>query len=199
MNLNFLLAIIGTISCLIYLGIYVLLHILPTKYNPVNNAVSDYGIGRTKRIFNFYLIFSFIAIAIVWIEIRNNNLPLWVSAAFILMLSGRTLVFIFPTNLEGQKINAITALHYVGATFSFAGAYICMTNLFFVGLTNFKFVQEILNIINFAAKPALVLLGASLLIKPFRKIFGLSERIYLTLFGIWLLIINILLAYSFLH
>ena len=39
-------AVVGAVVCL---GSIVVLHVLPTGYNPVRNAVSDYGVGPYRR------------------------------------------------------------------------------------------------------------------------------------------------------
>src|SRR5690242_9407934 len=40
---------------LIYVGVIVVLHFLPTGYSPVHNAVSDYGAGRYSSLIRISL------------------------------------------------------------------------------------------------------------------------------------------------
>jgi len=199
MNLLLLSSSIGLITVVIYLGIYILLHFQTSKYNPIRHAVSDYAIGKTKKLFNTYVVFSIISIAAVWISLINiqsaSIIPVLVSLAFIFLLLGRIFVLVFPTNLEGQKLTGTEVLHYIGAIISFTGAYICMTSSFFISLANERLIYGILVTISFTALPALLLVIITLLLKPLRQIFGLSERIFLTLFGVWLLTINVFLTY----
>src|ERR1700683_5645658 len=44
-------SVLAVIAATAQLGILVTLHVLPTKYDPVHDAISDYGVGDYRRYF----------------------------------------------------------------------------------------------------------------------------------------------------
>jgi hypothetical membrane protein len=49
------LALISLVDSLVYVGVVVTLHVLPTGYDLVHNAVSDYGAGQYAPLFRVSL------------------------------------------------------------------------------------------------------------------------------------------------
>jgi len=68
-------SVIALIAVTAQLSILVALHVLPTKYDPVRDAISDYGVGDYRRYFWAQLVAG--ALACVSVAVALTGLHPW--------------------------------------------------------------------------------------------------------------------------
>ena len=176
-----LVAVAGAATCL---GSIVLLHLLPTGYNPIRNAVSDYGVGP-YRIWHRIAVVA-LAVAGVAMAIASSGSirpePLSVIGFLLAFSLARILIPFFPTDIEGQPRTRTGCVHLGLAIVAFAS--LASAAGVFEG-TNLDNLVGL--VVIFTAIFSLVALAWPRL-KP---IFGLFERLfYLSMIG-WFLVIGI--------
>ena len=85
--------------------ILVALHVLPTKYDPVHDAISDYGVGDYRRYFWAQLVAG--ALACTSLAVTLTGLHPYVPIAVVVLLlantAARLLMPAFPTDQSGNR------------------------------------------------------------------------------------------------
>ena len=61
------LSVIAALFAAVQTAALIVLHVLPTRYNPIRDAVSDYGVGRYRAWF--------------WLQAVACACPVWLSAS----------------------------------------------------------------------------------------------------------------------
>ena len=91
---------IALIAASAQLAILIALHVLPTKYDPVRDAISDYGIGDYRRYFWAQLVAG--AVACICIAVALTGLHPYVPTLVVVLLlanaAARLLMPAFPTD-----------------------------------------------------------------------------------------------------
>lgn len=167
------------------LAMFIALHLVPSDYNIVEHAVSDYAVGRT-RVLSSIMTWTTAAFWAALAIAVTTGFPNWSDLAGITAcLLALAVIFIvlpfFPADLEGSKPTTKGRVHLLAAVVWFALGYACMGN--FIRLL-VPLVPDALGstlvIASWVALIALVGLVAALLIRPLRRYaFGISERIFL--------------------
>jgi hypothetical protein len=181
-----------------YLVILAVLHALPTGYSPVRHAVSDYGVGRYQWLFTVALYVSSTGVLALALALTSGvgTPPLSTRGLGYLLLIplARIGMTLFPTDLEGRRISGAGLLHYVFAVAAFTLTYLAIS-----GLTPAlraddlsAWVRAPLGWTAWAVGPALALVVVTML-QPLRRIFGLSERIFLLTTNVWFALAALLL------
>ena len=67
-------SVVALIAVSAQLSILVALHVLPTKYDPVHDAISDYGVGDYRRYFWAQLVAGAVAVTKRLIAAATNAL-----------------------------------------------------------------------------------------------------------------------------
>jgi hypothetical protein len=196
--------IFSLVSFLLYLGesgVLLWLHIKPTGYNPIRHAISDYGVGKTHRLFSIYLWLASlggVALAVaLMVGFKTPAVPER-AVIFLLLLAGfRIYVSLFPTDLEGQTLTKTGILHYIFAilTIGFTYSIIAQLTPFFQTRPDWQAVSKILTILLNIATPSLIAIVITMW-KPLRNIFGLFERLFVITTTLWFLIVSMFLAIS---
>jgi hypothetical protein len=179
-------------------ALLVWLHLRRTGYSPIRHAVSDYGVGPTRRTFAVYgWLGSAGALALAATLWAADTLPVpaWLLGVLVAMVVARVGVFLLPTDLEGQRLTATGLLHYLFAVLSFAAAYVAVRNLtpIFSHAPGWEPVRGVLDGLAWAATPALVANCVTML-KPLRRVFGICERFFLGVVALWFLTVSATLA-----
>jgi len=183
--MTLLLAVAAAVCGLIRQGLFVSLHLVRSDYSVVRHAVSDYAVGRTRRLSS----------AMSWVTVPfwallaaavATGLPDWPDATGIVVcLILLAVIFLalpfVPTDLEGQQLSAIGRLHYLLAIGWFALSYACMGN--FARLFSARgpeWLGAALTVISWIALVSLALSVLVLIVKQLRpKVFGISERVFI--------------------
>lgn len=193
------LAVLGTVGLTAYLGLFATLHLLPTGYNPVRHAVSDYAVGNYKSLFRSALLLSSFAVLAlaVGLTLEPGAPPLATSSLVYLYLvpAMRVGMSLFPTDLEGEKLTRTGRLHYLFAIAAFAFTYTAISGMTptLAQLPPWQSVHGLLNALRWICLGSLILLIVTLLPR-WRIIFGLFERAFLVATNLWLLTVGICLA-----
>lgn len=168
-------ALISLAAGLTYVGVVVALHILPTGYDLVHNAVSDYGVGRYAPLFRVSLWAGSIAVLALAIGLGLGSPPLDISDLVFLGLVAACRIgeSLFPTTIEGQRLTRTGAMHYLFAILTFGFTYLdWLSGAVLIGL----------------------ILVVGTLLPRLRHLFGLPERFFLLVTYTWLGYVAYLLA-----
>src|SRR6266568_3498435 len=116
MSIILLLSCVSTLAYGLELGIVIILHFLPTGYNPIKHAVSDYAVGKFSNIYRWRLWCSAIgALALAGalaLRLEAGNFGKDDLELLLLMAPVRVAMSFFPVDLEGQPLTRNGRLHY---------------------------------------------------------------------------------------
>ena len=187
------LAMVSLLATLAGLAIFVFLHILPTGYDPISQAASDYAVGRFGYLSRSYLRFisiGILALALCLAVEVKPPLPVMVLAYLGLVALGYIAASLFPTDLEGERLTRTGAIHYALAFLNFTFITLAIENLTptLVTLRPWQPAALPLTWLAWAAVPAVMLVLITLL-KPLRRVFGLFERLFLLTAYLWLALV----------
>jgi hypothetical protein len=193
---------ISLVGIFAYLVVFAALHVLPTGYQPIRHAVSDYAVGGYGHVFKAGLWLSsagVLALAIA-LALKPGAPPLAESQLVFLFVVPFTRVGMayFPTDLEGQKLTRNGRLHYLFAVASFAFTYAAIAGMTprLGALPGWQPVAGLLGVLHWIVLIALILLVVTL-IPRLRRIFGLFERAFLVSTNVWFVVVAVsLLVHS---
>jgi hypothetical protein len=192
------LAVLALIGRLGYLAVFAALHVLPTGYEPVRHAVSDYGVGRYGRLFTAAVrvaaagglaLAAAVALEVGSPPLRAGDVPLLVA----LPIAQFAMSFV-PTDLEGRRLTPAGAAHYLLAILSFTVTYMTIARLTpeLRALYPGYLTIEVLGWAAAVAGPALALVVVTM-VPRLRRVFGLTERVFLLTTHVWFLAMTALL------
>jgi hypothetical protein len=193
------LALISLAGSLVYVGVVVVLHFLPTGYDLVHNAVSDYGVGQYAPLFRVSLWAGSAAVLALAIGLTlDPGAPPLLTRGLVflgLVSACRIGESLFPTTVEGQKLTRTGAMHYLFAILTFGFTYAAVSDLTpdLVKLYPWHAHKGLLDWLSGAILVGLILVIATLLPR-LRHVFGLCERYFLAVTYIWLAAVAWLLA-----
>lgn len=159
------------------LGLFVALHKTSDRH-PVREAVSDYGVGPSRRLFSAMGTLQ----AAAWLALALGTwftFPAWsYRGTAVLMLValgvlGAALLFV-PTDLEGEQLTRRGLLHYLIAILGFGLSYSLTGDISRMMTTG----AGLLVALHWVALISLILLCVCL-VPRLRRWFGLFERIFL--------------------
>ena len=194
------LSIIAAVAMAISTGALLLLHLLPTGYNPIRDAVSDYAIGRYHAVFWTFTTagaVSGLALAIALARSYPAK-PTLTVAMLLLSAAARVLIPVFPTDQSGSRFQTPEGtIHMVLAVTIFASVAVAASNL---GDTlghepAWHSVHGLVDgwlpwvITATATATGLAIIGPRL-----KRIFGLIERSYYLSSITWFFVVSIELA-----
>jgi hypothetical membrane protein len=178
---------IVTAGSAICLASILILHLLPTGYDPMRNAVSDYGVGKYRvwhRTAVLSLAVSGLAMAIASSGTVKPESNLVVGLLVIFAVARAAIPF-FPTDIEGQPLTTRGRVHWGLAIISFAS--LAFAAGFYEG-------TSLDDAIGWVVVAAVCLLLVSLLLPRFRKAFAVLERAFYFSMICWFFITGIELA-----
>jgi hypothetical membrane protein len=192
-------ALISAVGSVVYVVVVVALHFLPTGYDLVHNAVSDYGVGQYATLFRVSLWAGSIAVLALAIGLAlDPGAPPLLTRDLVflgLVAAFRVGESLFPTTVEGQKLTRTGAMHYLFAILTFGFTYQAISDLTpdLVKLYPWHAHRGLLDWLSGAILVGLILVIATLLPR-LRHVFGLCERFFLAVTYIWLVAAAWLLA-----
>jgi len=175
-----------------YLAMLGLLHARPSGYNPIRHAVSDYAVGPTAGLFTAALTTSAAAVLTLGFALIQGvgSPPLATRDLLFLLIIPLTRIgmTLFPTTLEGQHLTRTSLAHYAFAVAAFTLTYLAIseTTPVLLALDPAPWLHTTLSAAAFIVGPSLALVVITML-RPMRRIFGLSERVFLLTSNIWFL------------
>jgi hypothetical protein len=174
----------------------VTLHVLPTKYDAVHDAISDYGVGDYRGYFWAQLVAG--GSACIALALSLGSLHSFVPRLAVVMLiangAARFLMPAFPTDQSGSRFQTARGrVHMLLAIIAFGGVAAAATSLgglpvHYVAWQGSKGLIDTLGwvVLVGAIGCALALVGPRL-----RKVFGLIERLFTTSAIVWIGVISI--------
>jgi hypothetical protein len=116
-------SVIALVAVSAQLALLVALHVLPTKYDPVRDAISDYGVGDYRGWFWAQLVAG--ALACTSVAIALTGLHPYVPTVVVVLLfanaAARLLMPAFPTDQPGSRFETVKGkIHMVLAVVAFA-------------------------------------------------------------------------------
>jgi len=194
------LSIVAAVAMAVSTGALLLLHVLPTGYNPVRDAVSDYAIGRYRGLFWTFTTAGAISGLALAIALARSHpaKPTLTVVMLLLSAAARVLVPLFPTDQSGSRFQTPKGtIHMVLAVAIFASIAVAASNL---GGTlghdpAWHSVKGLVAgwlpwvITGTATATGLAIVGPRL-----KRIFGLIERSYYLSSITWFLVVSIELA-----
>lgn len=166
-------------------------------YSPIRHAVSDYGVGEYKYLFNWAGIVStfrnifLIGALICWnYEASFKEKAIWL---LVLALVGYFGVMVFPTDIEGSHKTISGRLHLLFAILQFTVLAIFLFQLTDVMSALVPSLAVFFLAIEWLIKIGLYGLVAALILPFLKPFFGLLERIFLYASNIYILIFCIIL------
>jgi hypothetical protein len=188
-------AAIGIGSCAL-----ILLHVFPTGYNPIRDAVSDYAIGRYRPLFWVFATSGAVAGLALAIALARSSPPKPTLTIAMLLLSAaaRLLIPVFPTDQGGSRFQTLKGtIHMILAVAIFGSIAVAASNLggTLGHETAWHAVKGLVDgwlpwvITGTATATALAIRGPRL-----QLIFGLVERLYYVSSITWFFVVSIELA-----
>jgi hypothetical protein len=194
------LSIIAAAAMAVGTGALVVLHVLPTGYNPTRDAVSDYAIGRYRAGFWVFATagaVSGLALAIALAE-SNPAKPTLALTMLVLSAAARLLIPAFPTDQTGSRFQTLTGtVHMVLAVVIFASIAVAASSL---GTTlgqqpSWHAVHGLVDgWLPWAITGTAIATGLAIVAPHLQRIFGLVERLYYVSSITWFLVVSIELA-----
>lgn len=175
------------------------LHLLPTGYDPVYHAVSDYGIGRYRGWFWLQAVAGAVGCLALGIGLAQLHpfTPAQAVGALIVTAGSRFLIPFFPTDQEGSRFRTLPGItHMILAVFAFGGLVWAATGLWatlghYLSWHGAEGAATTIAWIMLGSVIAVVLAIARPRLKPF---FGIFERTFYLSSIAWVLIIAVDLA-----
>ncbi len=193
--MNFIFACSSLLLILSTFFLFFLLHAKGKEYKLLSNAVSDYALGSTAKLFVAYLVISMLAYACLGMSLVFSPAGLFRIKDLILIFATVALrigLAVFKTDLEGEKLSPSGIVHYVLAVCSFATLFMFVDGT----LTDLRRLPSLapyapLLTAFYAVFTASLVLNCVTLLPKLRKVFGLFERIYLVLGSLWILLLSL--------
>lgn len=178
------LALLTVVFVVGYLAIQVALHRAATGYSWIANAVSDYGVGPTARLFTVGgLINTMAGLALAAALVTSGTYGVTAEPVWLLLLVAvaRIGVAVLPTDLPGASTTTTGRLHLLAAIVQFAALYTALANgtRHVLGLSRWTWPTAVGGPLLTLVTIGLVGVCAGLVLRPARRFFGLAERLFL--------------------
>jgi len=189
-------SVIALIAVTAQLSILVALHVLPTKYDPVHDAISDYGVGDYRRYFWAQLVAG--ALACVSVAVALTGLHPYVPTLAVVLLlanaAARLLMPAFPTDQSGNRFETVRGtIHMVLAVVAFAAVAAAATGLggLFSHDPAWQSTKGLLVTIGWVVLAGAIACALGLVGPRLKSVFGLIERFFTLSVIVWLYVISI--------
>lgn len=194
------LAIASVALCALRIALFVALHLVPSPYNAVEHAVSDYAVGPTRKLSAAMTTVT----AASWLTIAGaayGRLDGWTGRTpVVVLLVVLAAVFValpfVPTDVEGGPATPIGRLHYVLAIAWFAISY-SLTGDFSRWMDDAVDgpLASIGHVLHIVALVSLIALVVALVVPNLRRrCFGIAERVFLVAISVFFLVASIALV-----
>jgi hypothetical protein len=174
----------------------VTLHVLPTKYDTVHDAISDYGVGAYRRYFWAQLVAG--GSACIALAVSLGSLHPYVPTLAVVMLvangAARFLMPAFPTDQSGSRFQtARGTVHMVLAIVAFGGVAAAATSL--GGLLDryaeWEGVKGLVDTLGWVVLTGAIACALALFAPRLKRIFGLIERLFTASVIVWIGVLSI--------
>jgi hypothetical protein len=193
------LSILAAVFTAVEAAALIALHVLPTGYDPVRDAVSDYGVGRYRAWFWLQAVAGGLACLILGFALGRLHpyTPTQVVVALIVTAVSRFLIPFFATDQGDSRFQTRHGIiHMILAVLAFGGLVWAATGLWstlkhYPDWHGAKAFLTIVPWIMLASVIAVVLAIRGPRLKPF---FGVFERLFYVSSLAWLFVVSINMA-----
>jgi hypothetical protein len=174
----------------------VTLHVLPTKYDPVHDAISDYGVGEFRGYFWAQLVAG--GSACIALALSLGSLHPFVPTLAVVMLvangAARFLMPAFPTDQSGSRFQTAKGrVHMLLALVAFGGVAAAATSL--GGLpshyADWQGAKSLIDTLGWVVLAGAIACALALVGPRLKRIFGLIERLFTASAIVWIGVISI--------
>lgn len=191
--------IVAALAAAVQAAALVVLHLLPTGYDPVPDAVSDYGIGRYHGWFWLQAVAGGVGCLALGIGLAQLHpfTPAQAVTALVVAAAARFLIPFFATDQKGSRFQTLPGtIHMVLAVIAFGGLVWAATGLWptlsrYPAWHGAQGALTIIPWIMLGSVIAVVLAVRGPRLQPF---FGVFERLFYLSSITWVLIVAIGLA-----
>jgi len=188
--------VIALIAVSAQLAVLVALHVLPTKYDPVRDAISDYGVGDYRRYFWAQLMAGALACACVAVALTGLQpyVPTIVVVLLLANAAARLLMPAFPTDQNGNRFETVKGtIHMVLAVVAFGAVAAAATGLggLFSHYSAWHTGKSLLVTVGWVVLGGAIACALGLVGPRLKPIFGLIERIFTLSVIVWIYVLSI--------
>jgi len=188
--------VVAVLAVSVQVVLLVALHLLPSGYDPVRDAISDYGVGRYRGYFWGQLTAG--GLACIGVALALAGLPGYVPAFVVVMLfanaMARFLMPAFPTDQSGSRFQTVKGtVHMVLAFVAFGAVAAAATSLsgLFAHYPEWNGAKGLLVTLGWLVLAGAILCVLALIGSRLKRIFGLIERLFTLAVIAWLYVISI--------
>ena len=193
------LSIVVAAATALQIAVLVALHVLPTGYNPVRDALSDYGVGRYRAVFWAQVWLGGLArVGLAFALLRSHpSKPGLVVALLLVSAAALVLMPAFPTDQGGSRFRTPTGtVHMVLAVTAFAAVTVAASNL--AGTLRhdpaWHGVKSLVVILPWVMTGTVIATAVATIGPRLKRVFGLIERLFTASSIAWFLVVTIELA-----
>jgi len=125
-------SIVAVVATAAQTAALLVLHVLPTGYNPLRDAVSDYGIGRYRAWFWAQAVAGAVAGLALAIALAETTpaVPSLVVVMLLVSVVARLMIPVFPTDQGGSRFQTLPGtIHMILAIVIFASLIVAASKL----------------------------------------------------------------------
>jgi Protein of unknown function (DUF998) len=186
-----LLALVATLACIASLT---WVHLLPTGYRPVRNAVSDYGVGRYRAFYRAQTTANAIAAMFLAGALGSgvDPAPRRVIVLLLVFAAARLVIPWFPTDIDRAAPTSTGRVHVMLAGVAFASVAWAAAAL--PGRVDWPGIHGLLVALGWVVVATAIVCGVAMTrmfhaaMEPF---FGLIERCFYAAMITWFLVVSI--------
>jgi hypothetical protein len=188
--------VVALVAVALQAVLLVTLHVLPTKYDPVHDAISDYGVGEYRGYFWAQLVAG--GSACIALALSLGSLHPYVPRLAVVMLvangAARFLMPAFPTDQAGSRFQtARGTAHMVLAIVAFGGVAAAATSL--GGLPDhyaeWQSARSLIDTLGWVVLVGAIGCALALVGPRLKRIFGLIERLFTASAIVWISVMSI--------
>jgi hypothetical protein len=188
--------VVALLAVVVQAVLLVSLHVLPTKYDPVHDAISDYGVGEYRGYFWAQLVAG--GSACIALALSLGSLHPYVPALAVVMLAAngaaRFLMPAFPTDQSGSRFQTAKGrVHMLLAIVAFGGVAAAATSL--GGLVDhypeWQSSKSLIDTLGWVVLAGAVACALALVGPRLKRVFGLIERFFTASAIVWISVISI--------
>lgn len=194
------LSYVARVAMVISAGALVALHVVPTGYNPIRDAVSDYAIGRYRAVFWLFVVAGAVSGFALAIALARSDPSKPELTIVMLLLSGaaRLLIPLFPTDQGGSRFQTLRGtIHMLLAIAIFASIAVAASNLGGT-LGHEHSWHKVHGLVDgwlpWVITGTAIATGVAMIGPRLKSIFGLIERSYYVASIAWFLVVSVELA-----
>lgn len=193
-----LLGALAAVLTLVCAGALAYVHTRPTGYDPVRDAVSDYGVGRYRAWYQAAAITLGCAGILLALGLAGTvrPVPLLVVALLVVFGVSRIAIVRFPVYLDRRPPSRTGKIHYLLAAIAFITIAIVAARLprSVVGDPGWAGISGVLRVVGLLVVAAAIATGLGLRIASLRPFFGLLERSLYVAMLTWFLTVSLHIA-----